>query len=59
MLFVCFTAYYTKQNPSKNYEMYHLKWRFLLFWGFIMRMKMSFMVLEIWSFGSGKALEKL
>ena len=30
---------------------------FLLFWSFIMQMKMRFMVLEIWLFGFEKILE--
>ena len=57
-MFVHFTTFNTKHNPPKTIRYIAEKNGIsMLFRGFKMHMKMSFMVLEIWLSGFGKVLE--
>ena len=54
---VHFTIYSTKHNPQKITKYIIKDSVFLLLWGLKMRMKMSFMGLEIWFYIFRKVLE--
>ena len=47
-----------KIKVSDSSEIYHIFVVLNCYWGFKMRIKMSFMVLELWLFGCGKVLEE-